>query len=55
MVSADLQGLVAAHEETDFSVFLVFKQLSLASTTLSPLLRLQVEAIQLRTTVRESL
>jgi len=54
VITADLESLVAAHEETDAAGLLVLQQSGLPSSTLSPLLRSHMEAIQLSTTITGS-
>lgn len=49
MVSADLEGLVAAHHKAGLLVLLVLEQSHVTSATLLPLLALTVEAEQLST------
>ena len=46
MVRADLEGLVAAHDEADLGRLLVLQQANLASPAFLPLVRARVEAEQ---------
>ena len=47
VVSADLEGLVAAHDQASLQVLLVLQQTDITSTTLLPLLALGVELEEL--------
>lgn len=47
MVGADLEGLIAAHDEAGLLVLLVLQQADVTGTTLLPLLRLAVELKEL--------
>ena len=46
VVGADLEGLVAAHNEADLARLLVLQQANLASPAFLPLVRARVEAEQ---------
>ena len=46
MVRADLEGLVAAHDEADLARLLVLQQANLARPAFLPLVRARVEAEQ---------
>lgn len=47
MVGADLEGLVAAHDQTSLAVLPVLQQADVTGSTLLPLLRLLLEDEQL--------
>jgi hypothetical protein len=49
VVGADLEGLVAAHDESGLSVLLVLQQLDVTSSTLLPLLRVGIKLEKLST------
>lgn len=49
MVSADLEGLVSAHNQTGLLVLLVLEQSDVSGTTLLPLLAIAIESEELRT------
>lgn len=52
VVAANLESLVASHEEADAVVDLVLEQAGLSSATFSPLLGLKMEAVELCATKR---
>jgi hypothetical protein len=47
VVSADLKGLVSAHDQASLAILLVLEQSNVAGTTLLPLLAVTVESEQL--------